>query len=369
MVTLSLVALGSVLGLVDANALSTAAVVITTASVVVLGRRAVRRTARAPRALIVGEPSGVHALADLWTAEGTVDVIATCPVGAPVQGASPGAAQLVPRVSRMVAQLHVDTVIVVPGQHVLPADLNRLAWALERHGVHLGVVDATQQLAPHRTRPGSLGNRLVIEIEPSRRPFFVRTTKFVADRLGAALLLVLAAPLLAVLCLLVRLDSRGPAIFRQQRIGRDGRPFTMFKLRTMHVDAERMRFPLQREHPTDMLFKLRHDPRITRIGKRLRRSSLDELPQLFNVLRGDMSLIGPRPALPEEVARYDETARRRLAVPPGLTGLWQVSGRSDLSWQQSLALDLSYVDNWRLTDDLGILARTAKAVLTSRGAY
>jgi lipopolysaccharide/colanic/teichoic acid biosynthesis glycosyltransferase len=118
-----------------------------------------------------------------------------------------------------------------------------------------------------------------------------------------------------------------------------------------------------------MLFKLRHDPRITRIGKRLRRSSLDELPQLFNVLRGDMSLIGPRPALPEEVARYDETARRRLAVPPGLTGLWQVSGRSDLSWQQSLALDLSYVDNWRLTDDLGILARTAKAVLTSRGAY
>jgi lipopolysaccharide/colanic/teichoic acid biosynthesis glycosyltransferase len=143
----------------------------------------------------------------------------------------------------------------------------------------------------------------------------------------------------------------------------------MYKLRTMTSDAELLRVPLQRQAPERMLFKMTDDPRVTRIGRFLRRSSLDELPQLVNVLKGDMSLVGPRPALPEEVARYDGLARRRLHAKPGLSGLWQVSGRSDLDWEQSLALDLHYVDNSRLVDDVWILARTVHAVIASKGAY
>ena len=166
------------------------------------------------------------------------------------------------------------------------------------------------------------------------------------------------------------MDSKGPGFFVQTRVGKDGRPFRMVKLRTMRRDAESLLDSLAAENESDgVLFKIKRDPRITRMGYWLRRSSLDELPQLFNVLRGDMSLVGPRPALPEEVAEYDMVARRRLVVKPGITGLWQVSGRSDLLWDESLRLDLYYADNWRLLDDLSIAARTVTAVAFGRGAY
>jgi lipopolysaccharide/colanic/teichoic acid biosynthesis glycosyltransferase len=159
-------------------------------------------------------------------------------------------------------------------------------------------------------------------------------------------------------------------IFRQDRVGRDGRHFTMLKFRTMHVDADETLQQLAGLNESDgVLFKVRLDPRITRLGRILRRYSLDELPQLVNVMRGHMSLVGPRPALPSEVVRYDEDPRRRLAVKPGLTGLWQVSGRSDLSWSDTVRLDLLYVDNWSFSLDLVILCRTVKAVLGHRGAY
>jgi lipopolysaccharide/colanic/teichoic acid biosynthesis glycosyltransferase len=181
---------------------------------------------------------------------------------------------------------------------------------------------------------------------------------------------VAAAPLLAILALVIRLESPGPAFFRQDRAGHHGRLFTMYKLRTMCDGAERMRAELADGNEADgLLFKMPADPRITRIGRFLRRSSLDELPQLINVLRGDMSIIGPRPALPDEVAAYDETTWRRLAVKPGITGLWQVSGRSDLPWDEAVRLDLHYTDNWRVRDDALIVLRTAGAVLSSRGAY
>jgi lipopolysaccharide/colanic/teichoic acid biosynthesis glycosyltransferase len=170
------------------------------------------------------------------------------------------------------------------------------------------------------------------------------------------------------LMLLVRLDSAGPALFRQVRVGRDGRHFTMLKLRTMRTDAESVRAQVDNE-VDQVLFKNRQDPRITRIGRILRRYSLDELPQLVNVVRGDMSLVGPRPALPSEVAAYDHDPLRRLVVRPGLTGLWQISGRSDLSWRESVRLDLDYVDNWSLPRDLTIIGRTLHAVLGHRGAY
>jgi lipopolysaccharide/colanic/teichoic acid biosynthesis glycosyltransferase len=153
-------------------------------------------------------------------------------------------------------------------------------------------------------------------------------------------------------------------------VGRDGRPFRMVKLRTMHRNAEELLAALAKENELDgVLFKIRRDPRVTRVGYWLRRSSLDELPQLLNVVRGEMSLVGPRPALPAEVAAYDAVARRRLVVKPGITGLWQVSGRSDLLWEESLRLDLYYADNWRLVDDMAIACRTVTAVTRARGAY
>jgi lipopolysaccharide/colanic/teichoic acid biosynthesis glycosyltransferase len=192
--------------------------------------------------------------------------------------------------------------------------------------------------------------------------------KVVWERMAAALALAFLSPVLLGLMLLVRLDSAGPALFRQVRVGRDGRHFTMLKLRTMRTDAESVRAQVDNE-VDQVLFKNRQDPRITRIGRILRRYSLDELPQLVNVVRGDMSLVGPRPALPSEVAAYDHDPLRRLVVRPGLTGLWQISGRSDLSWRESVRLDLDYVDNWSLPRDLTIIGRTLHAVLGHRGAY
>jgi lipopolysaccharide/colanic/teichoic acid biosynthesis glycosyltransferase len=160
-------------------------------------------------------------------------------------------------------------------------------------------------------------------------------------------------------------------LFRQRRIGESGVEFEMFKFRTMVVDAEAhlRRVREEADAGNTVLFKMRSDPRVTRVGRYLRRFSLDELPQLINVMRGEMSLIGPRPPLPSEVAQYEDDAVRRLRVKPGLTGLWQVSGRSDLSWEESVRLDLWYVDNWSLVLDLQILGRTAQAVLRGRGAY
>ncbi len=197
-----------------------------------------------------------------------------------------------------------------------------------------------------------------------------RLLKDVVERSLALVVLVAALPLLAFLCLVIRRESPGPALFRQERIGRDNAPFTMFKLRSMWVGAEDERSGLAAyDEGNGVLFKIQLDPRVTPLGQWLRRYSLDELPQLWNVVRGDMSLVGPRPALPCEVARYDIDPQRRLVVKPGVTGLWQVSGRSDLSWDESVRLDLRYVDNWSLRLDLSILARTLQAVVGHRGAY
>jgi len=186
----------------------------------------------------------------------------------------------------------------------------------------------------------------------------------------AAILLLALLPLFALIALLIKLDSRGPVLFRQMRSGKDGKPFVFLKFRGMVADAEQRRAELEALNEKDgPIFKMRRDPRVTRVGRVLRRTSLDELPQLWNVLRGDMSLVGPRPPLPEEVARYAPWQRGRLAVRPGLTGLWQVSGRSLLGFEQMVALDLEYIARWSLALDLGIMLRTIAAVLCMRGAY
>jgi exopolysaccharide biosynthesis polyprenyl glycosylphosphotransferase len=196
-----------------------------------------------------------------------------------------------------------------------------------------------------------------------------RVVKGLVDRALTLLLTFFALPVMLLIALAIRIDSRGPVLFRQKRVGTQGREFHMVKFRTMCVDAEAQLVELRRDAGNDVMFKMRTDPRVTRVGRFLRRFSLDELPQLINVARGEMSLVGPRPPLLSEVEGYEPDAVRRLRVKPGLTGLWQVSGRSDLSWDESLRLDLWYVDNWCLALDLQILFRTAKAVVRGSGAY
>ncbi len=194
--------------------------------------------------------------------------------------------------------------------------------------------------------------------------------KALFDKVAAAVCLLLFAPLLAVITILIRSRDGGPTLFRQTRVGKHGRVFTVYKFRTMVLDAEERKSQLAAHNELDgVLFKIRRDPRITKTGAWLRRYSLDELPQLVNVLIGDMSLVGPRPPLPEEAAKFGDYVRRRLAVKPGLTGLWQVNGRSDLSWEESVRLDLRYVENWSFALDLQILWKTWSAVFRGSGAY
>lgn len=317
---------------------------------------ACRRIGGPPRVLVVGEATDAHDLVARWAARADVVVTACVPLD--------------DQVPRLALDRRVDAVVVVPSTSVAPIAVRRLGWTLERLGVSMVVGTSLDFVAPHRLAVTALAGGVFVDIASSRPAPHVRLLKAVMDRAGALLLLVVLSPLLAVLVLLVRLDSPGPAIFTQIRVGQDGRTFRLHKLRTMRTDAETVREELLHlDEGHGVLFKIQSDPRITRVGHVLRRTSLDELPQLINVLRGEMSLVGPRPALPHEVARYDDVARRRLAVRPGMTGMWQVSGRSDLDWDTSVALDLGYTDNVSVAGDLGICLRTVRAVVSGRGAY
>ncbi|TNC17136.1 sugar transferase [Georgenia sp. 311] len=268
----------------------------------------------------------------------------------------------------LVRDLHIDAVLVSAGA-MDAADLRRLGWRLGLLSTDLLVLPSITEVAPRRLHVESLGGTplLGVSLVPPRPS---RLSKLVFDKVVGTALLLLATPVILPAALAVRLTSPGPAFFAQTRVGLDGVPFTMLKLRSMYVDAEaRLEALRDRNEGNGMLFKLRDDPRVTRIGGVLRRLSIDELPQLWNVVRGDMSLVGPRPALPSEVAQFDGDVLQRLRVKPGLTGLWQVSGRSNLSVEQSVRLDLRYTDNWSVRMDVAILWRTAHAVLSGNGAY
>ncbi|MDP9818109.1 sugar transferase [Spirilliplanes yamanashiensis] len=264
-----------------------------------------------------------------------------------------------------------DTVAVLPCPELDAPALRRLAWALEDAVPHFVVIPGLADVAGPRLAVGPVGDLPVLHVRHARRHGLAWLLKGLLDRLAALTALLLLAPLMAVIALVVRAGSPGPALFRQTRVGLDGREFTFLKFRTMYVGAELRRAELEDNNINGdgVLFKMRDDPRITRAGRILRRWSLDELPQLLNVLSGEMSLVGPRPPLPQEVARYGPDVHRRLAVRPGLTGLWQISGRSDLSWEDAVRLDLRYVDNWSLGLDAVVLLRTLPAVLNRTGAY
>jgi len=329
------------------------------------------------KAVIVGHSDVVSELATVLRRDAYhgLSVVAACIVGPDRSGAIEG----VPVIGGIesaedivgVVRIHeADTVAVLSCPEMIGPKLRELAWALEKTGTDLCVAPALLDVAGPRTTIRPTAGLPLLHMD---HPEFTGTRwliKSLFDRTAVLVGMLLLSPVFAVLALAIKLGDRGPVLFRQTRVGKDGQPFTLYKFRTMVVDAELRKAELSELNDTDgVLFKMRRDPRITRVGRWLRRYSLDELPQLINVLVGDMSLVGPRPALPDEAVLYADYVRRRLAVKPGITGLWQISGRSDLPWDEAIRLDVRYVENSTFALDLQILWKTLAAVAHGHGAY
>jgi exopolysaccharide biosynthesis polyprenyl glycosylphosphotransferase len=259
--------------------------------------------------------------------------------------------------------------VIVAASAIESTTTNRLARDLLDRGVHVELSSTLRDIASQRLVVRPLGRFPVVYVEPVQRDGWRRTAKRSFDVLLALATILVTSPIVAAAMVAIRLDSPGPVLFRQVRVGRNGRPFQVLKLRTMVADAEARRDELLADNEADgPLFKMRHDPRVTRVGRFLRSSSIDELPQLWNVVRGEMSMVGPRPALPHETEAWDPLLTQRLRVTPGITGMWQVNGRSESSFEDYTRLDLYYVDNWSLLIDLAILAKTVPVVLLRQGA-
>jgi exopolysaccharide biosynthesis polyprenyl glycosylphosphotransferase len=327
------------------------------------------------RTVIVGGGDHVDAVASVFERESWLgyDVLgALTPAhenavatrgGVPVIGAVDEAAGL--------ARIYdADVVFVVGGAFDHPGEMRNLVWDLESDNVQVIMAPGVTDVSSERIRVRPVAGLPLLHLDRPRHQEALRWAKRTFDLVGSALVLALVSPLMLWTAWQIKRFDGGPVLFRQTRVGRDGSVFTCLKFRSMNVDAESVLADLHSAvGHEEGLFKMQRDPRITKPGQWIRRFSIDELPQLINVLRGDMSLVGPRPPLPSEVDRYTLTQERRLRVRPGLTGLWQVSGRSDLSWSESIRLDLYYVDNWSMIQDVVILGRTVGAVLSSRGAY
>lgn len=267
-------------------------------------------------------------------------------------------------------RMGADTVILASKPDADPDYLTRLSRQLEGTCAELVLFSRLTDVAGPRISFRPVDGLPLIQV---RIPTFdggKHVLKRLLDVVVAGIALIGVAIIAVPIAIAIKLDSPGPVLFRQQRVGRDGRTFDMLKFRTMRVGAEQERAALEEQNEgAGPLFKLREDPRVTRVGRFLRAHSLDELPQFWNAFMGDMSVVGPRPPLPDEATTYDGTAIRRLYLKPGITGLWQISGRSDLSWEQSVRLDLRYVENWSVMEDFMIIFRTAKVVLRPAGAY
>lgn len=273
-------------------------------------------------------------------------------------------------VPHALAATNADTVAVTASPGITPDALRLLGWSLEGSDVALVVAPGLMNVAGPRISVRPVNGLPLLHVEQPEFTGVRRVLKDSIDRGLALCALAALSPVLLLIGLLVRVTSHGPALFRQTRVGRDGQTFSLYKFRSMCSDAEsRLAGLMERNEGDGLLFKLRDDPRVTPVGRLLRRFSIDELPQLLNVVRGDMALVGPRPPLPDEVARYEAPVHRRLLVKPGITGLWQVSGRSQLAWDDYVRLDLQYVENWSITLDLLIMMKTVVAVLRRSGAY
>lgn len=332
------------------------------------------------RLLLLGGPSAVaHLASSLAGAKhagylpiaaytpGASDSAATGDVsGLPVLGNSPD----VRRILDAIENCDADAVAVSAGVQLHPQSLRHLGWELAARNIGLIMAPALTDIAGPRIHTQQVAGLPLIHVTTPTLEGGQRVAKRLFDVVVSGLLIIFTGPLMVALAVLVKLDSRGPILFRQERVGIEGAHFAMLKFRSMVVDAEdRLADLASLNEGSGVLFKIKNDPRVTRVGGFLRKYSLDELPQLFNIFAGTMSLVGPRPPLPREVEAYEHDVRRRLLVKPGLTGLWQVSGRSNLSWQDSVRLDLYYVENWSLAGDLIIILRTVRAVFHSTGAY
>ncbi|MFB2599458.1 sugar transferase [Herbiconiux sp. P17] len=265
-----------------------------------------------------------------------------------------------------------DTVVITSADELPPQRVRELSWSLEPGRQHLVVAPSLVDIGGPRIHTRPVAGLPLIHVETPRYEGSKRFAKRLFDVVASGAGIVVLSPFLVAIAMIVRLSTPGPVLFRQERIGYNGTRFDMLKFRSMVVDAEDRLSELQDEvrlEGNSVMFKMRNDPRVTPVGRFLRRFSLDELPQLFNVFLGSMSLVGPRPPLQKEVQQYEKHVHRRFLVKPGITGLWQVSGRSNLSWEDTVRLDLYYVENWSMTGDLVILWRTAKAVVATEGAY
>ncbi|MFG6493626.1 sugar transferase [Microbacterium sp. P03] len=273
-------------------------------------------------------------------------------------------------VAKVANVLSADTIIVASKPDNDPDYIKQLSWQLEGTAAEMVLSSRLADVAGPRISLRQVEGLPLIRVAIPTFAGGQHVLKRALDILVAGFAILMLSPLLPVLAILIKTDSRGPVFFRQERIGRDGTIFRMVKFRSMGTDAEARLADLQAENQgSGLLFKMKSDPRVTRVGRVLRKYSLDELPQFWNVLVGDMSVVGPRPPLPKEVSEYDGTVFRRLYIKPGITGLWQVSGRSDLSWDESVGLDLRYVENWSVMNDLMIMWRTAKVMIQPSGAY
>jgi exopolysaccharide biosynthesis polyprenyl glycosylphosphotransferase len=327
------------------------------------------------KVLAVGGPSGVNELVEVLNREQYVGyrIVGACipsqmefrpeELSVPVLG-SVAEARLI------CDEIGADTVLVARGAYTSASDLRRIGWDLEESDIDLVVVPSLLDVAGPRIHMRPVAGLPLLHVEGPQVDEAAGFSKRIFDLVVASAVLIATAPLALLVMLWIKAEDGGPVFFRQHRIGRNGESFDMLKFRSMVVDAEWRLEEIEHMNESDsVLFKVRNDPRVTRIGRVLRKYSIDELPQLVNVLRGDMSLVGPRPPLAREVEAYADDVHRRLLVRPGMTGLWQVSGRSELSWKESVRLDLYYVDNWSMMGDLVIMAKTVKAVFASHGAY
>ncbi|MGH9212082.1 MAG: sugar transferase [Acidimicrobiales bacterium] len=326
------------------------------------------------RMLLVGSPAtvvdvGEHLARVAWSGFRVVGVCVDTPAGElEIAGDRVAVVGSTRDIGPAIDRCRVDSVALTDAS--APGDPRDLAEVTSRPGVELLVAPAITDVAGPRTVVRPVAGLPLLHVKEPAFGGLERVAKDVMDRLAAAVGLLVLAPAFLAVAIAIRVDSPGPIFFRQSRVGRDGRGFDIVKFRTMVQDAEALQQRLNGDNEADgVLFKLRADPRITRVGQFLRRWSIDELPQLWNVLRGEMSLVGPRPPLPVEVEQYEYHVSRRLLVKPGMTGLWQVSGRSDLYWDEAVRLDLYYVDHWSPVMDLAIIVRTFTAVIRGSGAY
>jgi exopolysaccharide biosynthesis polyprenyl glycosylphosphotransferase len=269
----------------------------------------------------------------------------------------------------LIAEQDADCIFVASSA-IRPEHMAQVSKAARRTGIEVRVTANVQEVLSTRVDAHPLGGLMAFALKPVRLSGFQALAKRSFDLVVTLVGSIVLLPVFGMIALAVKLTSKGPVFFKQERVGYHGRPFKIMKFRTMVVDAEdRLDDLLHMNEATGPLFKMKDDPRVTRVGKFLRKLSLDELPQLFDVIRGDMSLVGPRPPLPREVAQYEDWMMARLEVRPGITGLWQVSGRSELPFEDYVRLDLFYIENWSLAYDLFILAKTVPTLVTARGAH